>query len=178
MRGNTKLIDYGIQNDKSDYRAHVCVNARYVYVYKTQLALAMLAAPNHFMKRDVFTGNIKTAIGYTVPWPLIPEIRQIEIPITWWDKIKFDEKETTTIKGNKAVTIVKGMLKRGLFPFFAEGKEIDDIDIQIEGFDLSVFLQINIQVKCDYRGGGKAGMPGTTGNLFLQIAECNPYKQT
>jgi hypothetical protein len=33
---NTKLVDYGIQTEESDLRAHVCVNARQVYVYPTK----------------------------------------------------------------------------------------------------------------------------------------------
>ena len=177
MIGNTTLVNYGIQNDKSDYRAHVCVNAHTVYVFKTSNAQAIILS-KVFKKVPVFTGNIKTAVGYIVPYQEIVGIAEVMIPDRWMEKIEFSEYETPTMKGNKAVTIVKGLLKKGMFPIVTLGKEIKDKDLQIAGVDIIVNVSLNIQVKCDYRGGGEKNYPQTTGNVFLQIAECNPYRST
>jgi hypothetical protein len=175
MIGNTNLVHYGIQNDKSDYRAHVCVNAKAVYIFETSKA-AKLVKEKTFKKVTVFTDAIKTATGFIVPWQDIPDLHVVSIPQNWMDKIQFSEDEQTTKKGEKAVKIVKGILKKGMVPIIMEGQEVEDTDMQVAGFDITINININIQVKCDYRGGGVKGRD-TTGNLFLQISECNPFKR-
>jgi len=78
------------------------------------------------------------------------------------------------VKGDRAALIVKGLLVTNKFPLFAGKAELVDAQtLQVKGVDIQV--SINIQVKCDYNGGPKER--GGTGNLFLQVAECNPFKQ-
>ena len=50
---------------------------------------------------------------------------------------------------------------------------VKEMDLQINGVDIVINMNTKIQVKCDYRGGPKAY--GGTGNLYLQVRECNPF---
>lgn len=177
MLGNTRLVDYGIQTEKSDIRAHVCVLAQACYVYETKKALP-LAQSNRYHHRSVFTGSIKTATGFAVPVVDIPECHTVNIPDSWMKKIGFSKYDNPSEKGEKAVKIVSGMVRTGRFPLMFLGCDlVDDEHMQISGTDILISLQrdIRIQVKCDYKGG--IGM-GCTGNLFLQVQECNPLGYT
>ena len=69
------------------------------------------------------------------------------------------------------------MLKKGLISLPINATIIDDKDIQIAGTDIIVCSHLKIQVKCDYRAGNKKHHRRVTGNLFLQIAECNPERR-
>ena len=171
--GNTKLIDYGIQNEKSDYRAHVCVTAKKVYIFRTSEGVFVIEN-NTFRKVPVKTKGIITATGYLVPPHLIKKIEERSIPDPWLEKICFLKEAPTTEKGIKAVIIVQGLLKKGMFPFEMEGIEIKDHEMQVMGVDIVVNFSAKIQVKCDYEGGNGNG---GTGNLFLQTSECNPFKE-
>lgn len=169
--GNTRLIDYGILNEKSDLRAHVCVLGKNVYVFPTASGIDAIMT-GKYSSRNVFTKNIKTATGYLVPPNDIENCEVYEIPDKWWRKVSFCETDTTTQKGDKAIRIVKNMIIRGMMPALKLNfKEITEKDLQIEGTDIIIHAKARIQVKCDYRGG-----KGGTGNLFLQIQECNPFK--
>ena len=172
--GNTKLVDYGIQNEDSDLRAHVCAEIQTVYVYPTKEGIIETESDRYELKR-VFTGNIETARGYAIPIDNIKNCIAISmINHLMWNSQNITYKDTTSDKGIKSVNIVKTILNEGKFPFMTEGKTISDAQMQINGVDITVDLNIKIQVKCDYRGG--ATELGGTGNLFLQKQECNPYK--
>ena len=173
--GNTQLVDYGIQNDKSDVRAHVGVLAKQVYVFKTKDGFEAID-PRRHRKRPAFTRGIRTAEGYCVPDGDIPSCMSIPIPNGIFAESRigtYPEKGRRSEKGQAAVFIVTEMLKRGLLPLQLEITEIDDKTMQIRGEDVHVKANIKIQVKCDYRAGN--GHPRCTGNLYLQIAECNPF---
>lgn len=170
--GNTVLIEYGIQNEKSDLRAHVSVVGRCVYVYRTETALSVIAS-NKYRKVPVMTGNIVTATGYVVPPSDIANIKIVDIPEKIMLLANFSQFDSTSAKGDKAVKIIKWLLKSGLFPLAAMPEVITDKDLQIEGTDILVKLESRIQVKCDYKAGDRSGC---TGNLFLQVSECNPFR--
>jgi hypothetical protein len=110
-----------------------------------------------------------------VPPQDIKECKGIVIPERWIQEVGFKKNDTPTEKGNKAIEIVMKLLKGGWFPLSLFPQVITDMDMQIEGTDLIVRAERRIQVKCDYDGGPKTY--GGTGNLFLQIAECNPFQQ-
>jgi hypothetical protein len=173
--GNTKLVDYGIQSENSDLRAHVCVIGKKVYIYKTKAGLEQIGK-NNYRKVQVKTNNIITAEGYLVPWNDISGIKSVKIsPITLKHAGFTQEKHqmTSSEKGNSAVAVVKKLLKSGLFPIEVYAEKIDDEDMQISGTDILLKLKdCRIQVKCDWAAG-----EGGTGNLFLQTAECNPHKE-
>lgn len=174
--GNTRLVEYGIHTEKSDIRAHVSVTTKSVYVYMTTSGVDAISNNDSYRKVPAYTGNIITAMGYLVPPADIPGCKRIVIPNDLLQNAKLtNPKETTTAKGNKAVYIVKEMLKRRLIPFSFDVAEITDEMMQISGTDIFIKAQAKVQVKCDWTAGPRE--LGGSGNLFLQIAECNPFKQ-
>lgn len=174
--GNTQLVEYGIQTEESDIRAHVCVLAKTVYVYRTIDGLSCVLS-GKYARRPVYTGTIVTAQGYAVPANDVPGCQVVTIPDPWLNHLRFSNDDSTSIKGEKAIKVVKGLLKTGRFPLLPiDVSEVDDEQMQISGTDIKVSLSVDvkIQVKCDYRGGN--GPYSCTGNLFLQVTECNPYR--
>ena len=188
-RGNTKLVEYGIQNEESDLRAHVCPLAKVVYIYPTasgaEIAQSCLDGTANYPLKQVRTGHIITAEGYIVPWQDIAQIVEINVPDVTWNHLSLDQIGlTTTQKGQRAARLVKDMINRGVFPLSLlqielDGAEVKDKDIQIQGADIIITIakQVVVQVKCDLRGGNGCGVNNCTGNLFLQVRECNPFKQ-
>ncbi len=69
--------------------------------------------------------------------------------------------------------ITKRLLKCGLISVPINIVEINDEQMQVNGTDIYVSAKIKIQVKCDYNAGHIEY--GGTGNLFLQISECNLF---
>lgn len=174
---NTTLVDYGIQNEKSHLRAHVCPLVRRVYIYQTKHGLKAIAGHKCvFGYQDGV--NIPTSRGYLVPPFDIEKCVSISFSTRAWRAVNFSDKDDTTEKGAKATMLVLAMIKNGLFPLPALAEEITDYDLQINGQDIIISSSaieqndIVIQVKCDYNGGEKS--LGGTGNLFLQTQECNP----
>lgn len=167
MRYN--LVDYGIQNEKSDFRVHVCVKSRQVWFYPTSCGvLAMYDYPIGIKKNG---NGIITGKGHLVPPRCIEHSRLLASDPRWFGSFsqwQFDDNES--FKGSKAVELVKNVIKHGKFPFSVEGwNNVEDLNLQIEGVDLLVMGDRRVQVKCDWNGGDRPG----TGNLFLQIAELN-----
>lgn len=179
MNQNSKLVDYGIQNESSDIRVHVCPVVQRVYVYPTHCGVAVIESGKYKIVSGYQKGfDFATAKGYLVPPFDIPRCASITLRKTVWAYIGFVQDDTTSQKGNKALRLVIGMIKKGLLPIPALGEEISEHDIQIKGQDIIIKSgaitqkDIRIQVKCDYPGGEK--LLGGSGNLFLQIQECNP----
>lgn len=182
MLGNTALVDYGIQTEQSDLRAHVCVNAGFVYVYPTKKGIEAIST-GKFKKVTASQpgATFATAEGFLVPplsiWGCIP------INARWaMDRVgPVAYSESTTRKGEWAVSVVRLLLNVGWFPMWGNTEIIDDLEIQVKGVDLIVTSKARIQVKCDYDGGTpvKRGSVGerVTGNLFLQVSECNPFRR-
>ena len=178
MQGNRILVEYGIQTEDSDLRAHVCVNAGIVYVFPTKLSVPLVTT-GKYRSVPVISyidgREIITARGYTVPVEDIPQV----IPANakyFIDKARFSPDDSTSAKGDKAVAVVRSMLRLGWFPLPCNPEIIDDISMQLDGLDIIVSGKHRIQVKCDYRGGSPARYPDVTGNLFLQVSECNPSR--
>jgi hypothetical protein len=174
-RGNTGLFQYGIFEEESDYRIHVCVHIKKAYCYPTILMREMLRFNGgNFQKRNAYQGGIKTAEGYIVPINFIPDIQEIDIPELLVVRYPIGEKQTTTIKGRNAVSIASALLEGGLVRVAVSVDEIQDLDLQIKGQDAQVVVNSGIvfQIKCDMKGGSKKH--GGTGNLFVQTHECNP----
>lgn len=178
--GNTKLVSYGIHNEGSDIRAHVCVNARMVYVYPTSEGVRAIQQGS-YRSVPVFTGRIQTATGYPVPPSRIHRCLPVNAK-GFLDRYPIVFTDSTSEKGRKAVSVVLAMLRMGWFPFFVATEEVRDDMLQIEGTDIYVNAKMKIQVKCDFEGGEpkRLGRKGerVTGNLFLQVAECNPFGYT
>jgi hypothetical protein len=178
--GNTQLVEHGIQNEHSCIRAHVCPIVQRVYVFPTQAAIELigsgsyLAVPGYQKSIDV-----PTAMGYLVPPMDIPGCVALCVRDLAWEHMSFSDTDSLFSKGRKATVFVLQMIKRGLFPLPAFGEEISEQDLQVNGEDIVIHANtlchndIIVQVKCDFKG-GEADLGGT-GNLYLQIAECNPF---
>lgn len=167
------LSEYGIQTEQSDLRAHVCVTAGMVYVFRTTDALRVLGQGEFGRGYATQPGVTSiTGTGYLVPVTRLPAWA-----IGAEDAIaeqRFQKTDTTTVKGEKAACVVRRLIQDERFPLAVAESADAGIDAQLAGVDLIVGRQ-RVQVKCDYDGG--LGV-GCTGNLFLQIAECNPFKAT
>jgi len=176
------LVDFGIQNENSDQRAHVCPVVKRVYVYPTVEALKLIKNCA-YPKRNAYQPGCKqqTAEGFLVPAKHIPKCIGLEVRNSVWAYIDLKEDQDTTLKGQKAVCLITGMIKKGLYPIPALAEEVKARDLQIDGQDIILKWSRDeqdahiIQVKCDFKGGPKN--LGGTGNLFLQTAERNPKKK-
>lgn len=163
------LTKYGIFEEKSNIRAHV--THQKVYVFKTievikylnnksdELNLVPAYQPNY---------DEPTAYGYLIKPDVINDIRQLRF-VSWSGWKEFDDKWSTTEKGNWAVKCITELIIKGRFPFWIEAKRNNNITIDIEGTDILIVMDQRIQVKCDYPA-------YRTGNLFIQTYEKNPFK--
>jgi hypothetical protein len=173
VHGNTRLVPYGIQTERSDLRAHVCILARALYVYPTRCGVACLSDPR-WREVPAKTGALVTAMGRLVPPTAINECMRVDIPDSLIVHANIQETQSTTEKGTRAMHLVAAMIRDALFPFPLDPTIITDTNMQFEGLDIVVATRVRIQVKLDFRGGERE--LGGTGNLFLQTAECNPTR--
>lgn len=166
-----ELVPYGIQNEKSSLRIHVCVRAGCLVIFKTSV-VAWLVEQKSYPRKEVLTRGIVTAIGYTIPVEDIPDVITVNIPPALLHDDDLYSKDTGT-KGTAAERLALTMIRRGWFPPETFVGLIDDEHIQIDGAD--IHIEILIQVKCDAPGGPRKN--GGTGNVFIQIAERNPFNK-
>ena len=167
MAGNTKLVEYGIQTEESDIRAHVGVLAGKVYVYSTRNGLRTLwAGVEQGIYRELpayTTGpgghRITTAGGFAVP---VAHIKHTAVDARELiERQDFRNTDSTTAKGDKAVAVVQALLRAGRFPLPVNGEIVADVDMQRQGLDIVVTGRWRLQVKCDWRAGiGAAGCTG------------------
>jgi len=174
----TNLIDYGIQVEGSNLRAHVCYVARRIYIYPTKCGLAAIDTGN-YVQRPAYTivngKRVITAMGYAIPYHLIDECRQIKVPDNVWDMYHADITDSTSHKGLQAAHVVACAAENGYLAIPMKCNIVDNPTMQRDGIDLVVKGEALVQVKCDYKGGHRE--LGGTGNLYLQVAESNPLKQ-
>lgn len=179
FRGNSVLVEYGVQNEASDIRAHVGVLAGKVYVYSTKRGLSVMNAGverGAYTLRPAYTTTpdghrLTTAMGCPVP---VADLQPYEIDAAALiERVGFSECDSTSTKGAKAIQVVAALLRSGSFPLPVNGEIVEDVDMQRQGLDIVVSGRWRIQVKCDYRGG--RGHPDCTGRLYLQTHECNPF---
>lgn len=153
------LTEYGLQTEKSHFRAHVSVVSKAIYLFKTAAAQQVIKT-GRFEKRRVYLGNINTAEGYLVPPNKIPGCITIPIPDELINELPIKITDLVTVKGAKAEEYVRRLIG---------GEPVQDRQKQFAGIDLQ-FGPIGIQVKCDFNAGEKG-----TGNLFIQTAEHNAH---
>lgn len=163
---------YGIQTEKSDYRIHVSPKTRRIYVYPTDAGIRAIATGQH-RKATAYTGDKPTAEGYLVPPRDIQGCRAVSIPDDMIRSLRAVEAGNNSQKGDQAAQVVCEMLRRGLIPSLFETRGVTELGLQLDGVDITVDARCSIQVKYDEAAGPREW--GGTGNLFLQIAESNPY---
>lgn len=179
MKSN-QLVGYGIQNEESDIRAHVCPKIKRVYVFPTKSGQEAIEKSKNNTYGYQENVSYPTAIGKRIPWQKIKSCISIGFRDSAWDAMHFSEKDDTSVKGKKAVRLISEATKNGLFPIPLIDKCDSSLskEIEIKGQDIIVHVAgqiINIQVKCDYLGGDKK--LGGTGYLYLQTHEINPLKK-
>lgn len=169
--GERSLVNYGIQNDKSVYRFHVCFGSGMAYVFRTADGAVLCRDDGRYPKRPGYQPGVSyaTAEGFLVPPRDIAGCHELAIPPDVLAKVNCRSVDSTTVKGNKAVTVAREMILRGLVPLGGASDAVTDKGLQIDGLDIVVRIETRIQVKCDFSG-GRLG----TGNLFLQVSEVNP----
>jgi len=164
------LVKYGISEESAQYRIHVCVHVKQIYVYERTDVLPII---DNYPDRSAFTDKVLTAKGKIIPITEIPELQTVGIPEDYLNEFPITRNDSTSNKGNNAVFIAKKALISGLIRLKLYSEIIDDKTLQIEGADIIITNKIIIQVKCDYYGGDKR--LGGTGNLFIQTHERNLY---
>lgn len=174
LTGNKTLVPYGIQNEASDFRAHVAYKAQRVYVFPTKSGSQAIKTGN-YTERKVWTQGIVTAKGYAVPTSHIDGLAEVLIPWELHKKYKIETHMPTGTMGMLATGIVADMMRLSLIPLPFTVDFAEKLALQISGTDIIVGAKLHVQVKCDYRGGDRRY--GGTGNLFLQVEECNPGRQ-
>ena len=107
------LVNYGIQTDESDFRAHVCTLARKVYVYPTASGAAAIARGQYRFVSARQAGQI-TAEGYLVPPASIPECASYDLAGWLWGMYAIRPSMTTSEKGDQAVGLVRSAIGNGL----------------------------------------------------------------
>ena len=174
----TDLADYGIQNEKSDVRVHVCPKVRRIYVFPTVEGRKALSRGK---ERPAYQDKVAgaTASGYTVPIWQIDRCVGLVLNETEWNAVRFSETDDVSTKGHKAAEFVAALIKKGVLPlpFKSTVNANLPVEMEIAGQDIRVIVAeqvIVVQVKCDYEGGAK--VLGGSGNLYLQTAERNPLK--
>lgn len=176
------LYEYGILDDKSDYRIHVGFNIRHIYVFPTKNAAELIKQnPGKYRIRYATQPGAlgsATGSGWPVPWRDIEDCVEVKIPIQLWLQNQLLDNDNTSTKGQKAIAVCMSMLQQGLVPIPLVPVCVSDLEMQVEGKDLLVVRsEVSIQVKCDAKcGGDKWNWPKWTGNLFLQKGERNIFK--
>lgn len=162
------LVEYGIQNEQSDYRIHVAFCCGLAFAFPTAAAVRALAGRDYpqFQAGQSGTNRI-TGAGFKVPPEDIPGCQEIEIPDDLLVSYPCAHDDSPPVKGRQAVNIAIGLLRRGLVLLPLLSREVEDADIQIQGVNLIITSRLRLQVKCDW-------WAARTG-LRLQTAERNPF---
>jgi len=127
--GNKELIKYGIEEEQSDLRVHVCPLVRVIYVYSTVKGIEAISK-DKFKEVSVFTKGIKTAKGYLVPPDKIHSCKGYNIKDKFWNKHKFYETDDHGEKGKKAQSLVAELLHRGELPLPFDPRIIKNVKMQ------------------------------------------------
>lgn len=172
------LVNYGIFQDESDYHIHVCFCAGMLYVFRTGMGRWAIESGSYRLRTATQSGTRRiTSEGYAIPWERIPGCVEIKIPRTILQSHDpgIDERNTS-VKGKSAENICWEMMRLNLIPLEQVIISVTDFERQVQGSDfLLVSHTTKIQVKCDYRGGGSPDNSNTTGNLYLEVRESNPF---
>jgi len=147
-----------------------------VYVFPTEDAIWLIETFG-FEKRPAYQmlpdgRKIVTAMGYKVPvesFESCGNLQRIKIPSDIFEENHIWGGDKEDVKGRKAEKIVRAMDKRGLI-LVRPGLEMVSSDEQIKGKDFKS-KPYDWQTKCDYKGGSTG-----SGNLYIQVEECNPYR--
>lgn len=176
----SRLVEYGIQIERSTHRVHVDLEMRKVYIFRTHDAIQLLPEPIHPTCVSEWEGikalggyqlvswgrykkaGIATSRGCKLAWKDIPGCKEIIIP----EDIDIPDDITGHSQlGKLAFSIAHEMFERHLISIEINIQEVNTHAEQILGID-AISSPVKIQVKCD-RWCSRWG-------LFLQTHEWNP----
>lgn len=169
-----ELQAYGIDDERSDLRVHVCPKVQRLYIFRTDDARLAIYTGQYKLK-TAYQKDILTARGYVVPWDDIPNIAEHVVDDSVWDVACFQTDMTTTEKGEAAALVAQAFFQTGKIRFVPVVEVVQDYSRQLAGQDLVIRIMRRVQVKCDYNGGRRDR--GGTGNLFIQTEEANPFSR-
>ena len=169
------LVEYGIAQDESDYRLHVCLGTGFAYLYPTPGMTRLIGKRNYpLLSGHQQEISDRTSAGYNVPLGDVPGLREIIIPADLLARVTVMRQSPLNEKGRQAVQMAKALFRRGLVPLPLEAEEYTDLSTQLKGLDLIVRGSSRVQVKCDFLG----GRGGPFNALFVQTHERNPRRLT
>jgi len=172
------MIQYGILEEKSDYRIHVCPLDKKIYIFKTSIVRDMVKDAIQTKKYRFVPARCEGELsgwGYIIPPTDILGIRFAEIKPTELTTKTTKTTRATSEDGDRAVALTIEAIKNDELPYITcitepivvteKKKQIDGVDIIVT----DVFEGIlDLQVKWD----GPGGICGT-GNLYIQTHEVN-----
>jgi len=167
------LHKYGITEEQSDIRAHVCFPGKQVIVFRTQDMVSLLRKKGSmYPQRPAYQPNVSgaTAMGYCVPITDISPCFNLQSEHYDWDRHNYESMNLAQ-KGDAAVDVVLAAIKANKFPLWVCGIVTCDKELDISGTDITIRASRRIQVKCDEKA-----WSGGTGNLYIQTHERNPLK--
>lgn len=168
------LYEYGILQEQSAYRIHVCPQARRVYVYPTSEGVAAVKSGRYPSKPAFSSDGVVTALGVTVPPTALKSIREVEVEEWLWRFLNLTKADSSSEKGRKAEKMVAYLAEQGRLPLSMKVTRITDVDDQRDGVDAQMECKHRVQIKCDLRGG--VG-PGCHNTLYLQTHERNYHHE-
>lgn len=169
--GNSTLVKHGIDEDESDYRLHIGFASGKAYLFPTASGRDVLRGNPQYETFKVSQPGVgvATGAGYKVPWKNITGCQELLIPPDALAEVCFSRDDNPSAKGQKAITVAKELLRRGLIPLPLLAREIQEHDMQVRGKDLIVTSRLTLQVKCDYWC--------SQYGISLQTHECNPLRR-
>jgi hypothetical protein len=160
------LSPYGIQNDQSDWRAHVGVLNQAIYWFRTAVGAAAAQLHGRLISINQPGVDGVAATGWMTDMPRIEGLIVMPFP-EWPHWGRFDQRASTSTKGDLAFQCVMDLERqRGI-----AARQVVDLAEQIAGFDFVLPNGERVQVKCDWRAGDP---PKGSGSLCLQRSERNP----
>jgi len=166
------LHKYGIEEEKSDIRAHVSIPGRRVTVYRTPDMVSLITGKEYPQKTATQIGvDFDTGRGWLVPLDDIQPQFVLTSEVYPWNEWKHDTMDCGQ-KGDAAVMCVRAAIMANRFPLWVCGHVNEDRELDLRGTDIIVCATRHIQVKYDALSFPK--LDGGTGNLFIQSHERNP----
>lgn len=166
--GNTKLVEFGIWEDVSGWRAHVSSST--VFVFRTTALKWLLQNRSYRSGIPAYQRGILTAKGILVPHKDIPRLIPTKISSTYMHRAKWPPKagEPLDVTGRRAEWLYQAMVNEGAIRFYDPIEFEEQLREQIKGIDFTGYEPGKHQVKADLKA-------DTTGNLYIQTHECNPH---
>lgn len=175
VAGNiTTLYPHGINSELAQWRAHVAIPCRQIFMFPTKKAVELIAK-NGYPLTGAYQINISypTAQGHLIPVrDFGPSLQRTAIPldIALPTELQLDQYDTSQ-KGRLAADVVIRMLQRGIISMSTMWEcENPTYQQDRSGIDLIICSKILLQIKCDVK-------ICKTGNLYIQTAEVNPLKK-